>query len=332
MAVKKLYTERYVKAISDSIREKNGSTDTYTISQMSAAIAGLADKWTVIKKWFAKANESRGNLASGLAYYPDGNTYGLIPTQASVRMGVTVEATQAHGLSVKYLSINNDEAGVPGIVGNLSDWGDDTVDNYVPYWLTDFSWGAFSGYASSIDIDDLEFLRTGRIQVSELSEVGTLPLIYSILSGETAVSVTDFKNALHTIKYKDIVDSSSYDNLPFDIDTITGFVYHSTGDVQIISSTMSGAGVGTFNTSTGEYTGATGQYNILSSGLYGLIHDNLKTYVDPTWTNWGVISGFGYGIYTTEELAARILLHTEPIKDQNGNVVFPANCSISDFF
>lgn len=38
---KKLYEETYVQAIANAIREKNGLTDTYTISQMAAAISAI---------------------------------------------------------------------------------------------------------------------------------------------------------------------------------------------------------------------------------------------------------------------------------------------------
>ena len=38
---KKLYEESDVQAIADAIREKNGLTDTYTVSQMAAAISAI---------------------------------------------------------------------------------------------------------------------------------------------------------------------------------------------------------------------------------------------------------------------------------------------------
>lgn len=335
MAVKKLYTESYIADIADSIRHKNGTSNTYKISEMSAAIDGLADKWTAAKKWFARCNESREGLASGIAYYPDANTYGLIPTYTQIRLGAEFGADQTKGFYPRYLSINSDQAGTNGMVGNLSDWGDDVLENYVPFWLTDFTFGGFKGYQQHILIDDLEFLESGYIQASEISQEDSLPTLYNALSGERSVSVNAFKNAIKSIKYKEIIADDAYDTLPFDIDTITGFIYYSTGEVLILSSTISGATVGTYDTSNNLYSGGTGQYNILgsdSSGINGIITNTTRKVYKASWTNWGVVGEYKKGTKTLEQLSSQVLLHTDDIKDQNGNVILPANCQVSDFF
>lgn len=44
----KLYEETSVQAIADAIRAKNGSSDTYTISEMSTAIGNIPSGGTVI--------------------------------------------------------------------------------------------------------------------------------------------------------------------------------------------------------------------------------------------------------------------------------------------
>lgn len=42
MALKKLYTERYIQDIGDAIREANGKSDTYNVSEMAGEVIAVA--------------------------------------------------------------------------------------------------------------------------------------------------------------------------------------------------------------------------------------------------------------------------------------------------
>lgn len=44
--MKKLYEETDIQAVADAIREKNGSTDTYKVSEMAQAIRNIPTKDT----------------------------------------------------------------------------------------------------------------------------------------------------------------------------------------------------------------------------------------------------------------------------------------------
>lgn len=71
---KKLYEESDVQAIADAIREKNGLTDTYTVSQMAAAITAI--------------ETGGGGLPEGMAM----GTFQCTPTN------MTKEVSIEHGL------------------------------------------------------------------------------------------------------------------------------------------------------------------------------------------------------------------------------------------
>ena len=172
----------------------------------------------------------------------------------------------------------------------------------------------------------------GYLQVGELSDINTLPALRSIVSNERVCQASELKSLLEALSWKHIVSSSSYVNLPFPISSIYGFIYYSSGDLQILSNDTPNSGVGTFDTDTGTYTGGTGLYNIINNIIGVPIHEP-RQYLDTTWANWGIISGFhGRNNTTIQDVSDDVILHTEPIKDQNGNILIPANCSISDFF
>ena len=42
MGLKKLYTERYIQDIADAIREANGKSDTYKVSEMAGEVIAVA--------------------------------------------------------------------------------------------------------------------------------------------------------------------------------------------------------------------------------------------------------------------------------------------------
>ena len=363
--VVKRYTEEYISDIAQGIQDINGLTLKYNTQEMSAALADIKDdidalraalnssigtplnipledipsavssdkiisKWELCKKWFERYNESRNNLAAGIAYFLDNETYGLIPANDYIKLGVKMSLDQTNGLKVSALSINNNWSGNEGIVGNLSDYESDVRANYSPYWITDFSYGAFAGYSENFE--DLPFLNAGYLQISELSEANTLPALRSLVSNERACQASELKSLLEALSWKHIISSSSYVNLPFPISSIYGFIYYSSGDLQILSNDTPNSGVGTFDTDTGTYTGGTGLYNIINNIIGVPIHEP-RQYLDTTWANWGIISGFhGRNNTTIQDVSDDVILHTEPIKDQNGNILIPANCSISDFF
>ena len=76
---KKLYEESDVQAIANAIREKNGLTDTYTISQMAAAISaieagggGLPSGWATGEFTFAEnATGNNVEITHGLGKIPN---------------------------------------------------------------------------------------------------------------------------------------------------------------------------------------------------------------------------------------------------------------------
>lgn len=85
--VKKLYTESYIEDIADAIREKNGSSNTYTVAQMGPAIQAIPTGGG------GAISITNGVLESHLA------ASGTIPANTFVQFGGTLEFGQKTALS-----------------------------------------------------------------------------------------------------------------------------------------------------------------------------------------------------------------------------------------
>lgn len=68
----KLYEESNIRAIADSIREKNGSTDTYKVSEMPSAIAELNGSEPLVE--FSQMNQVVADYIANVTYSPNDYT------------------------------------------------------------------------------------------------------------------------------------------------------------------------------------------------------------------------------------------------------------------
>ena len=361
VGVVKLYTERYISEIGQAIIDINGLSQRYTTQEMSGALedikndiddirAALAaslgtdpnipledipsvvssdkivSKFEYCKKWFSRYNESRDHLESGLAYYLTPTTYGIIPTISSVKMGVKVQITQADGLYCQTIAINNN---LPNAnCGNRNDLSV-VLDNYVPYWQTDFSTGGCN-LINKTSLDDIPFLNAGSLQIAEYSEEGSLPLFNSLLANERECTASELRERLDNVIFTDLVNIGAFDNLPCDLSSVFGVVLVAmnagTYAIVVMSNEEPTHTLGAYNTDTNNYTGMTGYYN----EMYRF--DNMPKYDKVSMRDfWGPTVGWFGGNRTLEFMSNLLVLHNEPLRDQKGNTLIPANYTLDKF-
>lgn len=354
--VVKLYTEEYISDIGQGIIDINGLSQRYTTQEMSGALAdikteidniratlaiscgtdpnipldeiadvvsadNIVSKFEYCKNWFSRYNESRSWLKSGLAYFPNNSTYGMIPTQADVHIGIKGGISYDRAIYAAGLAINN--ATTNQNVGNRQNYAS-VLDNFVPYWLTDYSNGVFGGY--NTPVEDLAILDSGYIQIAELNEEGSLPALVPLLANERECSVTEFKDKLlYNILFTDLVDTAElYEALPCSQDSIFGGCFinmnSETGALILFSTEGSVThGVGTYDPNTGKISGVSGYYaelpNPINRTMYAKVNPRIQ---------WNELNGW-MGANSIEQWKQKYCLTTEPVKDSNNNIIIPAN-------
>lgn len=349
MAIKKLYTENYVKAIADAIRAALGNpTAKYTISEMADIIKTNWSNWVLIKNWFRTWGENSGGSCCGMAYYSEDGQYGIVPLRGRadrpdsqfLDLGFIYRQDREHGGLYVDLDINNtvdSNWGHPSFKYKQSPYGNGMV-----WQLKD----PFELFLPMINFDKYDYQlhdpgiyrpevyeNIDRLQFTGLSENRIHPILREMFKDEKVGYVKD----IVSLKAKDLVNFS-WDALTvgeYSKDHIKGIIALS-GDLIafiVVYDNQTAHDIGTFDSTTGRYSGVTGFYNrfvaVAPSGTgYRSYCWNYLELDDPSWrkNRATLLSGTG-----RSDLPNRILMNTVPILDENGEVVLEANCTLEDF-
>jgi hypothetical protein len=327
---KKLYTEEYVNNIALAIQAKTGTSDKYRISEMPAAIqaidTGLRPE-QFLDNWYhtlgvAKSLNTNYKLACWFRYPPVEPGYammyiGIIKSEYNFAMHPVSAIASEHG-HLKHMHLFSD--GATWVAG----WNGSNFNTEVGQY----------GREIFYPIDSVEgWVVSGLSNASNDNISGTLfsmPSQFTSLGSGCHPFFTDnwgngqiisMEQAMYNSKPKDFIKPTGYANVVdaymlwadnrYYICMTTNTVdnpYYNTSNSKLYRNTSR------VNTAYAvQFSGRGSTYTIPEYGVY-----------NDTGSGWDGLS------YQLEQLPVVILFNTMDIKDQNGNVLLEANCTLAD--
>lgn len=360
----KLYTERYVQAIANAIRSKNGKTEKYKIGEMSSAIIDLMSYLSHIKQasaWFMHS------LIDGYSTRPpsfdlddyeagymvfDAIGHYVVPALISKHPKIYLKITAVDGAWKIFpvLYVDPVSGGSGGMCGNNSNIGvyPMTHLNTMPY-MTDenypgLNYGEFGdGRNLSTTYDDSIFSK-GSTYIWNVDTSGTHPAVLEKLDG-TNSGVISFADFSRDFLFTDLIDIPDY--LDGEIENVV--VYRSNNIVNWPSETH-GTYFGVFfhtgeekvyyDTNAGQLKSAGTMKSYTAPSVYGSYPADIMKFnsdqkvamyfgkLDVSSTDLATV--FGVSV-AQADVADVIPFRTYDIEDQNGNIIAAKNCDVEDF-
>lgn len=345
----KLYSESSIQAIADAIRLKNGSSDTYTVEEMSQAIedipSGGNDFLIRLEGGIKLISRIRGVTLHQWSVHmytlSNGNYYLTFGTDPMI-IYLQVLMSRAEGSTAVMHYINTFQYNFSAVSGRLVH----------PYsWENTPTSAMLTGIVTDENIDSSDLVNNDTslwfdkggnaynnnspliFQPSKMINIDTTrshPLITRIFANEQNVTLGDYMNGVEPINLGEIVTVRSAD-IPsgFDLDTIDkGYLLYTHNNMYILAvgdSNWSGVkvdGNGKLNAETNQVNYSTQNWNSCPSETSG----NLRTLPIVQRTGRPPFCEGNNDNYTTN-----MMYNTQDILDPDGNVVVAANISIADF-
>lgn len=136
---KKLYTESYIQDIADAIREKNGSSDTYTPDQMGDAVRGIESGGSSLLDYASGFDFSYSHIEQEKVELNYGSKIKFIVSDGVIKIPVFLNAT-----GFKHLKIDTD--------GDASEIMGITLDSFLRYMT------AYTEYEDTLEIVELPII------------------------------------------------------------------------------------------------------------------------------------------------------------------------------
>lgn len=350
MATIRYYTEKYIQAIADAIRTKNGKTRTYTTREMGPAIMEMVTYLThlkVMSSWWVNylgigsyddPTFTLEDIQSGYAVF-DANGHLTCPAKTSEDPGLWLRIKTVDGGWEIYPVIHSTNEAI-AFPNNYITTYPMTNLNTVPYSTLENDIFLTSGYGSWRFVEP-EFSDTvfshGSVYIWNIAESETHPALIDRLDS-THSGVISFINFSRDFTFPDLIDIPSelsgevtgvvaYHNSGWN-DTLTSFHFHTNGE-KLYYDTSEGKlkCTGTFETynSPASYPNVPTECVVCQNNKNIILH---KTKLSVTGSP--VTSAFEVSC-TAEDIRNIIPFRTYDIKDQNGNSLVSKNCDIEDF-
>lgn len=320
MAVsKKLYTESYIQAIANAIRSKNGLTDTYKVSEMAAAIENIAvgiSLETFIQnnlKTFLNLLGWTVNPLSGFYYFPDNEHFVVVPSKNGVHFTInTIGGNRTNGLSIEKLNISG--AGQNNMRFN-SQWNmlnnimATGVENYYPFDSANYN-------ITNIIVVDRSLthpILDKELTVFNLDTANILPLFANRMNNNKLL----LRDCLTGLKPNEIFNITGYGSFAY---TKAYMMYANNRVYCAICDDNANVYIDSNDSVNSDSVLHCNGYITISGWYSSSMNENLHT-LSATQTN------VSPAICTQSEM----LFNTADIKDTNGNVILPANCTLADF-
>ena len=358
MATIRYYTEKYIQAIADAIRAKNGKTRTYKTREMGPAILEMVTYLTHLKQmsaWFMHSiidnywtNPPSFTLDDEEAGYAvfDGSGHYVLPALKSKNPKIYLKITAVDGAWKIYPVMYTDANGMAKNNSNISVYPMAHMNN-MPYALDENSNSINSGYhgddTNLTTAFESSIFSKAATYIWNVDTTGTHPAILDRLNDANS-GVINFVNFSRDFQFTDLVGT------PRRLDGLieNAIVYKNNKIVNWPDDTH-GTYFGVFfHTSVEKVYYDTSEGMLKSAGT-------MKSYVAPA--NYGASSiadimanVSNYIMYygkmdvsaedsstvfnvtiTQEDVSNVIPFRTYDIKDQNGNTIAAKNCNVEDF-
>ena len=363
MATIRYYTEKYIQAIADAIRTKNGKTRKYKTREMGPAILEMVTYLGHLKQmsaWWIHAcynlyhrppDFSLDDEEAGYAVF-DATSHYVLPAVISKHPRILLKITAVDGAwkiyPVLYTDPVSDARG--GMSGNNSNIGiyPMTHLNTVPY-LTDenyngLNYGEFGDSRNLSTAYDDSIFSKGSTYIWNIDTSGTHPTVLEKLD-DTNSGVISFNNFSRDFLFTDLVaiprrldglienvivyrNQRIVNNPDNTNGTYFGVFFH-TGEEKVYYDTTSGQ---LKSASTMKSYTAPANYSGYPSDIMKLeSNTRIVTYfgkLDVSETDLATV----FGVTVNQaDVADVIPFRTYDIKDQNGNTIAAKNCNVEDF-
>lgn len=364
MATIRYYTEKYIQAIADAIRAKNGKTRKYKTREMSPAILEMVTYLGHLKQMSAWWIHSCYNMnhrppdfslddeEAGYAVF-DATGHYVLPAVISKHPRILLKITAVDGAWKIYPVLYTDpvSSGIGGMSGNNSNIGvyPMTHLNTMPYSTDEnyagLNYGEFGDYRNLSTAYDDSIFSKGSTYIWNVDESGTHPAVLEKLDDANS-GVISFNNFSRDFLFTDLIGTPRrLDGLIRNViiyrnnkiidypdnsnGTYFGVFFH-TGDEKVY-----------YDTSEGKLKSTLSMKSYIAPANYGSLtisnisQFNSNTHVTMYYGKMDVSSedvttAFNVTISQTD-IADYIPFRTYDIKDQNGNTIAAKNCNVEDF-
>lgn len=360
MATIRYYTEKYIQAIADAIRAKNGKTRKYKTREMGPAILEMVTYLTHLKQmsgWFLHTIQTGSSTPefslddeeSGYAVFDSVGHY-TIPALTSKHPKIYLKIQSIDGGFQIYPVLWTDSNGFANNTSDISVYPM-THTNNMPY-MTDENNTSInqSGRGANTNITTLfedSIFSKGSTYIWNIDANGTHPVILDKLDPETHSGVISFTNFSRDFAITDLVNSPrrldglienaivfancGYTQILgnrtyFGVFLHTGNekVYYDTSESRIKSASTMKSYVAPSAYPSQDLSGIA-VYDTSTGNHYCLYYNKL----DVSQTDQSTI--FNFGLIAQEDVSDYIPFRTYDIKDQNGNTIAAKNCNVEDF-
>lgn len=365
MATIRYYTEKYIQAIADAIRAKNGKTRKYKTREMGPAILEMVTYLGHLRQMSAWWIHSCSNLnrrppdfslddeEAGYAVF-DATSHYVLPAVISKHPRIRLKIDSGNGEWKIYPVLYTDpvSSGTGGMSGNVSNIGvyPMTHLNTMPYSTDEnyngLNYGEFGDYRNLSTAYDNSIFSKGSTYIWNVDTTGTHPTVLEKLD-DTNSGVISFSNFSRDFLFTDLVGvprrldglienviiyaSSGFNDPLVTYTPLTYFgVFFHTGEEKVY-----------YDTSDGKLKSASTMKSYKAPAQYGTGIINGICDFNPdqgVWMYYGKLdvsetdSATVFAATCSQENVAKLIpFRTYDIKDQNGNTIAAKNCNVEDF-
>lgn len=353
----KLYTERYIQAIANAIRTKNGKTRTYKVREMAPAVIDLMSyvkHLAQMSSWFARSvvtgistpDFSIYDLEAGYAVF-DANGHYVVPAFLSKNPKLYLKIHATDGAWQIYPVLYTDANGMFPSQSNIGVYPMVRSNNvaYTPGENTTVSTGGFGPNTNLSTVFENSIFSKAPTYIWNVLTAGSHPAALAKLD-DTNTGTIDFSEFSQEFKITDlvavperlnghVVNAIVYrGNLIVNYPTTTngtyfGVFFH-TGDERVYYDTSEGKlkSAGTMK----SYMAPASFGSLAITGICTYSHDNgVEMYFGKMDVSESDSTTMFDVTISQAAVADTIPFRTYDILDQNGNILAPKNCDLSDF-